>query len=265
MRLRSFALLWALFMLGLGTLAGSAWAENGCKDPRRIVGGEDTDVRDHPWQVALSVDGGFCGGALIAQNWVLSAAHCFASSKQAGRVRVKAGVTNHKIGGAWIAVDRVVLHDQYNAATNEHDLALVKLKLRPAGQSIPLAQPEQQLRPCDLLEVTGWGRMTEGGTTSERLQKAMVPYVDNATCNERNAYDGRIRPGMMCAGLRDGGIDSCEGDSGGPLVLRGPDGPVLVGVVSWGEGCARKLKYGVYTRVNPYRDWLTRVITSDAK
>ena len=265
MRKRSFKLLWSLSMLCLAALARPAWAENGCKDPRRIVGGEDTDIKDHPWQVSLSIDGGLCGGSIIAQNWVLTAAHCFASSRQAANVRVKAGVTNRKIGGAWIAVDRVFLHDKYDPATNENDLALVKLKLRPTGQSIPLARPEQQLRPCDLLEVTGWGRMTEGGTTSERLQKAMVPYVDNATCNERSAYDGRILPGMMCAGLRDGGVDSCEGDSGGPLVLRGPDGPVLVGVVSWGEGCARKLKYGVYTRVNPYRDWLTKVITTDEK
>jgi secreted trypsin-like serine protease len=263
MRLDRFALLWPISMLCWAVLAvPAAWAQDGCKDPRRIVGGEDADIKDHPWQVSLNIDGGLCGGSIIAQNWVLTAAHCFATSKQTSSVRVKAGVTNRKTG-AWIAVDRVVPHDKYNAETNEHDLALVKLKLRPAGQGIPLAQTELQLRPCDLLEVTGWGRTTEGGQTSEVLQKATVPYVDNTTCNERNAYGGRIRPGMMCAGLREGGIDSCQGDSGGPLVLRGSDGPVLVGVVSWGEGCAHKLKYGVYTRVTPYRDWLKKVITSD--
>ena len=76
-------------------------------------------------------------------------------------------------------------------------------------------------------------------------------------------YNGSIGAGMMCAGHRDGGVDACQGDSGGPLVWKTDDGPLLVGVVSFGEGCARKLKYGVYTRVSKYRHWITKVIASD--
>jgi secreted trypsin-like serine protease len=252
-------------LLCLALVACPALAQEACKDDRRIVGGEDTDIKNHPWQVALDVDGGLCGGSIVAQNWVLTAAHCFGHAQKTDRIRVKAGATNHKIDGVWTAVDRVVLHDKYNPDTNEHDLALVKLKSRPAGQSIPLARPEQKLSPCELLEVTGWGRTKEGGPASAKLQKALVPYVENAKCNETDAYDGEVGPGMMCAGFHDGGVDACQGDSGGPLVLKGPDGPVLVGVVSWGEGCAHKLRYGVYTRVAAYRDWITQVITSDAK
>src|SRR5262249_29184296 len=105
MRTRCFKLLLPLSILCLAALARPAWAENGAKGPRRIVGGEDTDIKDHPWQVALSIDGGLCGGSIIAQNWVLTAAHCFASSSQAANVRVKAGVTDRNLGGAWIAVD----------------------------------------------------------------------------------------------------------------------------------------------------------------
>jgi secreted trypsin-like serine protease len=265
MRLRYFALLAGLSILLEATVGGPGSAQDACKDPRRIVGGEDTDIKDHPWQVALNIDGGLCGGAIIAPNWVLTAAHCLAHSKQPGSVRVKAGVTNHEIGGAWTPVDRVVLHDQYDAKTNENDLALVKLKARPAGRSIPLATPEQQLLPCEMLEVTGWGRTKDGGITSHKLQKALVPFVNNAACNEPSAYNGTVGPGMMCAGFHDGGVDACQGDSGGPLVLKRPDGPVLVGIVSWGEGCARRLKYGVYTRVTPYGDWITEVIMSDGK
>jgi secreted trypsin-like serine protease len=94
------------------------------------------------------------------------------------------------------------------------------------------------------------------------LRKAAVPVVDTRVCNEPASYNGAIREHMLCAGHKQGGTDSCQGDSGGPLVLRGSDGPVLVGVVSWGVGCARKLKYGVYTRVADYRRWINGIIAA---
>jgi trypsin len=119
------------------------------------------------------------------------------------------------------------------------------------------------LKPCQVLEVTGWGAIKEDGPAAKTLQLAEVPLVDNATCNAKGAYAGRIKASMMCAGLRDGGVDSCQGDSGGPLVLRGLDGPVLVGVVSWGDGCARKLRYGVYTRVDTYSGWIAKTILAN--
>jgi secreted trypsin-like serine protease len=128
---------------------------------------------------------------------------------------------------------------------------------------IPLMPANGSLRVGQLLEVTGWGVVEENGETSGELLKARVPYVENATCNQPRSYDGAIRPGMMCAGFREGGIDSCQGDSGGPLVWRSLDGPVLVGVVSFGDGCARKLKYGVYTRVAEYRSWISEAIAAD--
>jgi secreted trypsin-like serine protease len=103
--------------------------------------------------------------------------------------------------------------------------------------------------------------VTEDGKPSRDLLKATVPNVSVDDCNAPNAYNGLVGEGMLCAGHRDGGVDSCQGDSGGPLVWRTLDGPVLVGVVSWGEGCARKLRYGVYTRVSAYRDWIDRTIT----
>jgi len=248
----------------LPSFASPSLALEGCKDPRRIVGGEKTDIKDHPWQVALDIDGGPCGGSIVARKWILTAAHCFSPSTQPSGVRAKAGATN-RIGGAWTEVERVVIHDQYNEKTQANDLALVKLKFPPAGEVIPLANPGLQLRPCEQLEVTGWGRTSEDpkATISNTLLKANLPYIEAAVCNAPNAYNGAIRPGMMCAGYDEGGVDACQGDSGGPLVYRGPDGPVLVGVVSWGEGCARKLKYGVYTRLTTYRDWIANVITSD--
>jgi secreted trypsin-like serine protease len=232
---------------------------------RKIVGGEPTDIGQHPWQVALQLKGEFfCGGSIIAQKWVLTAAHCFEYSTNGNDWRAKAGATDHINAGVWSEVERVVVHKDYTGEpTYENDIALIKLKVPPAGRVIPLASVSISLPIGQTLEVTGWGRTSEGGPPSTTLLQANVPLVNNAACNTAEAYNGHIKPGMMCAGLREGGVDSCNGDSGGPLVWRTADGPVLVGVVSFGEGCARKLKYGVYTRVSAYRSWIDSIVASD--
>ena len=234
---------------------------------RRIVGGEKTDIKDHPWQVALNVHKGgqtyLCGGSIIARQWVLTAAHCFATNLPPAQVRTKSGVTNYASGN-WVDVDRLLVHENFDASTYANDIALVMPRSPPNGRVVPLMAAGASLRVGQSLEVTGWGATSETGDSSRDLLKGSVPYVENATCNETASYNGTIRPGMMCAGYREGGIDSCQGDSGGPLVWRSPDGPVLVGVVSFGEGCARKLKYGVYTRVAEYRSWISRTMAANA-
>ncbi|MBC8164316.1 MAG: serine protease [Bryobacteraceae bacterium] len=254
-----FILFGGLLLSGIST---TVVAQNDCTDNRRIVGGVNTDIKEHPWQVALNFPevGGLCGGSLIQDRWVLTAAHCFPSSTDPKSAQVKAGATNYRQGGAWTEVEKVFVHEAYNASTYENDIALVRLKSATAGDIIPLAEPSQPLKACDKLEVTGWGRTSEGGQTADILQKGEILYIENDTCNASNAYNGAIKSGMMCAGFRDGGVDSCQGDSGGPLVLNGNDGPVLIGVVSWGEGCAKKLRYGVYTRLAKYRDWVSSTI-----
>jgi secreted trypsin-like serine protease len=262
MRLHGLALAVLSILCSIALSAPSRAQQHSCDDPRRIVGGEDADIKDHPWQVAVEVDGELCGGVIIAQNWVLTAAHCF-DSDDPKKVRIKAGATNYRIGGVWAAADRVVLH-KFDRSTKENDLALVKLRTRPAGRSIPLAKPDLELARCQHLEVTGWGRTKAGKRgASQKLQKATVPHVDTATCNEPKSYNGAIRPSMICAGFHE--IDACQGDSGGPLVYKGPDGAVLVGIVSWGESCGSQFKYGVYTRVSAHRDWITKVIASDRR
>jgi secreted trypsin-like serine protease len=234
---------------------------------RRIVGGEKTDIKDHPWQVALNIktpEGTFlCGGSIIAQKWVLTAAHCIEPGTKSGNVRAKAGATNYTSGGNWTQIERILVHDKYNPETHENDLALLKLSSPPSGKVIPLAQAQLTVPIGQRLEVTGWGVTSEGGDAERNLMKASVPYVDNNACNAAEAYNGSIRAGMLCAGRRDGGVDACQGDSGGPLVWKTEDGPILVGVVSFGEGCARKLKYGVYTRVSKYREWITKTMAAN--
>ncbi len=249
----------------VGLRPTSAFAQEEIKlGGRRIVGGEKTDITQHPWQVALTIKrpegSSLCGGSIIAQQWVLTVAHCFSTSDAPSAVKVKAGATNYVAEGIWSAIERIVVHEAYDPHTHANDLALLKLKSATAGKVIPLAGADTSLKPGQPLEVTGWGATAQDGDVSHDLRKASVPYVENATCNEPASYHGTILPGMICAGYQEGGIDSCQGDSGGPLVWRTSAGPVLVGVVSFGEGCARKLKYGVYTRVSPYRAWINNVV-----
>jgi trypsin len=252
----------AVLLVGFGA-AEAVLAQETIKFGRRIVGGEKTEIKEHPWQVALTIGGALCGGSIIAQKWVLTAAHCVRPSPKLSDVKAKANATDYSRGGIWTEVEKIVVHEKYNAATHEHDIALIKLKTPTAGRVIPFAAASLEVPNGQPLEVTGWGVTTEGGTNpSHPLMKASVPYVDNADCNP--AYGGSIKPGMMCAGYREGGIDACQGDSGGPLVWRRTtgEGDVLVGVVSFGEGCARKLKYGVYTRVSTYREWIDRTMAA---
>ena len=111
--------------------------------------------------------------------------------------------------------------------------------------------------------VTGWGATTEGGSKVRDLRFIdNLPFVTRTDCNAPLSYNGAITENMICAGVRSGGVDSCQGDSGGPLTFETGTAPKLAGVVSWGEGCARPNKVGVYTRVANYVDWV-RACTTD--
>jgi secreted trypsin-like serine protease len=250
------------------------------QEEKRIVGGVETKIEKYPWQVSILAASQFCGGSLVSPRWVLTAAHCFYGDKTDGYrrtrdsdVRVKSGVTNYAAEGSWSQVEAVKPHPGYNpdweAGGWAHDIALIKLKAPTAGKSRKidrLADAELVLPAGQILEVTGWGETRYmKGDRQKKLRMAKVPYQDTATCNAPEANDGRVKAGMLCAGRPEGKVDACRGDSGGPLVWRKLKGPVLVGVVSWGEGCARQLKYGVYTRVSAYRDWIDKVLGAGPK
>ena len=256
----------ATLLAGLGPMETASTQEPIKPPKRRIVGGEKTDIKQHPWQVALQVRGQFyCGGSIIAERWILTAAHCFAYARRADDWRAKARATNYATEGAWARIERVVVHPKFNPSSQEHDIALVKLASKTNGRVVPRAEAAMTVPVGQELEVTGWGEIAEGGEGSRVLQKVGVRYVDTAACNAPEAYNGQITAGMLCAGYPEGGKDACQGDSGGPLVWRRPDGAFLVGVVSQGEGCARVSKYGIYTRVSAYADWIDETMAADRK
>jgi trypsin len=228
---------------------------------RRIMGGTPTSIEQNLWQVALNIKASesstyFCSGSAINKRWILTAAHCFPTLHPSD-TQVQAGQTFYSPSAKRLGVEQVVPHKSYDPVTHENDIALIKLTSPYSGMSISLAGFAISLTNTRL-DVTGWGATSEGGAASRRLMLATVPYVENATCNAPASYNNTIKATMLCAGAK--GVDSCQGDSGGPLVLRGTDGAVLVGIVSFGEGCGKEIKYGVYTRVSSYRTWIDQII-----
>ncbi len=219
----------------------------------RIVGGSDTSTDEYPWMVALTdaADSPYCGGALVAPDRVVTAAHCVASRNQA-ELTVVAGRTDMRTSeGVESKVQRVWVHPGFDGdPMGGDDVAVLTLEREPGYRTIPLNEDPGAYQPGTSATVLGWGYTDEDGPSSPVLQETDVPLRSDSDCSGTYPqYD----PGeMVCAGYPEGGRDACYGDSGGPLVADG----TLIGVTSWGTGCARPGLPGVYARVSSYADEL---------
>ncbi|NUK01141.1 serine protease [Streptomyces lunaelactis] len=210
-----------------------------------VVGGTRAAQGEFPFMVRLSMG---CGGALYAQNIVLTAAHCVSGSGNNTSITATAGVVDLRSPSAIkVKSTKVLQAPGYNGTGK--DWALIKLAKPINLPTLKIA--ETKAFDNGTFDVAGWGAAREGGSQQRYLLKAKVPFVSDASCKQ--AYPSLVSSEEICAGLPQGGVDTCQGDSGGPMFRKDNNNAwIQVGIVSWGEGCARPNLPGVYTEVSTF-------------
>nr|XP_049705930.1 vitellin-degrading protease-like [Helicoverpa armigera] len=222
----------------------------------KIVGGEDIEITDAPYQVSLVRRGRHsCGGALVADDIVVTAAHCISGSFPE-MYEIRVGSSFSQKGGDLYPVGDFRWHPDFSYSKMDSDIAVLWLKKKVVFSDrvapIEMADKDEEILDGDVTVVTGWGNLFETGGMPHILQRVAVPKVNEQQCNAAYQPVYTITNNMLCAGTSEGGKDACQGDSGGPLVHNNK----LAGIVSWGLGCARPDYPGVYAKVSALRTWL---------
>ncbi len=227
-----------------------------------IVGGAAAQIASFPWQVSLQGQGQhFCGGSIISPTWILTAAHCVA---EGAPEKIVAGISkiSQSASGQTRTVKRVISFPGYANPDTGKDIALIELNTplalngtTVAAIKILSAGNAALANPGKMATVSGWGALTDGATSlPDQLQQVSLPIMTLAAA--RTSYGNTITEDQLPAGYPAGGKDSCQGDSGGPLVVSDNASFVLVGVVSWGNGCAVANAPGMYARVTSFGSWI---------
>ncbi|ESN95804.1 hypothetical protein HELRODRAFT_114601 [Helobdella robusta] len=237
-----------------------------------IVGGIEARPNEFPWQISLQSASGFhmCGGSIMNDQWIITAAHCVDGENPAN-LRIVAGL-HKKLTGLdhpsvqIFQIEKLVIHEEYNPRKFPYDIALIKVKgsVKFSADVNTVCAPE----PKDLYDhvksaVSGWGNLASGSSAKvDGLRYTTVNTTTNAYCSKVYGPLSKITDDMLCASDNRNSAerDSCQNDSGGPLVRKEKDGTFrLIGIVSWGKGCASGYP-GVYARVNYFEDWILKNI-----
>ncbi|KAM8924753.1 factor VII-activating protease [Pelodytes ibericus] len=239
----------------------------------RIFGGKRTHPGKHPWLASLQLKvaippfsaGHLCGGTLIGDCWVLTAAHCVKPLSQPQIWRVilgKMDLQKKEVNEQAFDVKRIIIHELYRERemSLHNDIALIELKKinKTCAKETMFVRTaclaNREFSPGKACVIAGWGK-TETGFVPHLLD-ATVQIISQANCTDPKSYGKLIDNSMLCAGVPEGGTDSCQGDSGGPLVCERGGVSQVVGVVSWGDNCGLKDKPGVYAHVHKFADWI---------
>uniref|UniRef100_A0A8D0F876 Chymotrypsin like n=1 Tax=Strix occidentalis caurina TaxID=311401 RepID=A0A8D0F876_STROC len=261
------AFLWAVACLALlwGSPLCPFASPTGCGVPaispsvyysERIVNGQNAVPGSWPWQVSLQTRSGshFCGGSLINENWVVTAAHCNFNPYSHVVVLGEYNLNSNSESTQVKTVSRAITNPNWNANTFNSDITLLKLsspaQLGPRVSPVCLP-PANLVLPTNLQCVTtGWGPL------ATRLQQVTLPLISSSQCMQY--WGNRITNSMLCAG--GVGASSCQGDSGGPLVYQNGNVWTLIGIVSFGNSNCNVRMPAIYTRVSLFRNWIDYVV-----
>ncbi|NWW90527.1 FA10 factor, partial [Rhynochetos jubatus] len=204
----------------------------------------------------------FCGGTILNEYFILSAANCVRGWSTGLRVLVgMVDKEEEEPGRSMHRVEKIIAHDDFDADSYDSDIALLKLEqpITFSEDVVPACLPEEDFAKDVLMNqrfgiVSGFGKTIERAQPVKRMKVLQIPYVNRTTC--KRALYQPVTENMFCAGYDEHGQDACQGDGGGPHVTQYNGTYFVTGIVSWGEGCGKPGKYGVYTNLSKFLPWV---------